>query len=59
MVAADVAGRGVRVTGLGDDLDVGLALEHQTESAANDGVVISENYGDPLWRHLPLNCHDS
>ena len=52
MLAGDRAG-GIRVTGLGDDLDVGLAVQHQTESAANDGVVIRENYGDPLWRHLP------
>ena len=57
-MAADVARGGVRVAGLGDDLDVGLPLEHQAKGASDDGVVVSEDDGDVLSRsHVPLGLH--
>jgi hypothetical protein len=33
----------VRVAGLGDDLDVRLALEHQPERTADDRVIVCEH----------------
>ena len=50
---ADVAGGRVRVAGLGDDLDVGLPLEHQAQGAADDRVVVSEDDGDALSVSCP------
>src|SRR4029077_2427236 len=56
-VPVDVAAGRIRVPGLGDHLDVGLALEHEAQGAADDGVVIRKNYGDRLGRFLPRFGH--
>jgi hypothetical protein len=44
---------GVGVAGLGDDLDVGLALQHEAQRAADDRMVVRKNYGNHLRRRLP------
>ena len=53
---ADVAGGRVGVAGLGHDLDVGLALEHQAQSAADDGVVVREHHRDLVGVASPVSA---
>jgi hypothetical protein len=57
-VAADVAARRVGVPRLGHHCDVGLALEHQAQRAADHRVIIGQDDGNLLGRCLPGFSHD-
>ena len=45
-----VAGRGLGVVGLGDDLHVGLGLQDHADPVADELVVVRENDRDPVSR---------
>jgi len=48
VVAAHVAARAVGVASLGDDLEVGLAVEQHPQAGAHDLVVVCEHDADRL-----------
>ena len=50
VVPANVAPGVFDVTGLGDHLEVALAVEQQPQPAAYDGVIVGDDNANPLHR---------
>ena len=46
--SATLADGVVAVLGLGDDVDVGLGLEHHDQTPTEQGVVVADHHPDPV-----------